>query len=152
MVEKSGIKIICENRKGRFHFEVLESFEAGIMLTGSEVKSLRAGGANIGDSYGMINKNEIFLLHTHIAPFKGAGVFNHEPMRMRKLLLHAHQISKLIGKVNEKGFALIPLKLYFKEGKVKVELALGKAKKMFDKRATIKKREEDRGIARAMRR
>lgn len=147
-----SFKIICENRKSRFNYEILDTFEAGMILTGSEVKSLRAGGASIGDSYGMISKNEIFLLNAHIAPYKGASSNNHEPLRMRKLLLNRHEIDKLIGKTHEKGLTLVPLKMYFKKGRAKVELGLGKGKKKGDKRAAIKKREEDRSIQRAMKR
>ena len=122
------------------------------MLTGSEVKSLRQGGANIGDAYAMIKDNGVLLIHAHIAPYKGAGLFNHEPLRTRKLLLHKEEIKKLIGKTTEKGLSLIPLKFYFKEGKAKVELGLCKGKKSGDKRETIKRREQDRDMQRAMRR
>lgn len=145
-----GIKIICDNRKVRFNYEILETWEAGMVLTGSEVKSLRNGGANIGDAYAVVQGGEILLLNVHISPYKGASYNNHEPLRTRKLLLHQHQIKKLIGQVQEKGLTLIPLKMYFKDGRAKVELGLGKSKKKFDKRATIKKREEDKQIRRVM--
>lgn len=147
-----SIKVICENRKGRFHYEILETFEAGMMLTGSEVKSLRNGGANIGDAYGMIHKGEAFLFHAHIAPYKGASHFNHEPLRTRKLLLHRHELDKLVGRTVEKGLNLVPLKIYFKKGVAKVELGLGKSKKKGDKRAAIKKRETDRDLQRVLKR
>lgn len=147
-----SIKIICENRKARFHYEILEIFEAGLMLQGSEVKSLRNGGANIGDAYGMINKGEAFLFHAHIAPYKGASHFNHEPLRIRKLLLHRHELDKLVGRTVEKGLNLVPLKMYFKKGIAKVELGLGKSKKKGDKRAAIKKRDTDRDLRRMMKR
>ena len=149
-IKVMGIKVICENRKARFNYEILDRFEAGMMLTGSEVKSLRDGKANMGDAYGMIQNGEVFLLNAHIAPYQAATYANHEPLRTRKLLLHAHEIKKLIGKVAEKGFTLIPLKMYFKEGKAKVELALGKSKKTVDKRQTIKKRETDRQLRRTL--
>lgn len=145
-----AIKVICENRKARFNYEILERFEAGMALKGSEVKSLRDGKAHLSDAYGIIQNGEIFLLNAHIAPYTAATFTGHEPLRTRKLLLHAHEIKKLIGKVSEKGLTLIPLKMYFKEGCAKVELALGKSKKTIDKRETIKKRETDRQLRRVM--
>lgn len=146
-----SIKIICENRQARFHYEILDSFEAGMILTGSEVKSLRQGGANIGDAYAMITDGAVLLFHAHIAPYKGAAQFNHEPLRTRKLLMHKQEINKLVGKTSEKGLSLIPLKFYFKDGKAKVELGLCKGKKTGDKRETIKRREQDRDMQRAIR-
>lgn len=145
-----NIKIICENRKARFNYHIIDRFEAGMMLTGSEVKSLRAGHANLGDAYGVIMNRAVYLLHAHISPYQPARHSNHEPLRQRKLLLHAHEIKKLIGQTQEKGFTLIPLKLYFKDGLAKVELALGKSKKTGDKRETIKKRESDRQVRRVL--
>lgn len=148
---KTGIKIICENRKARFNFQITENFEAGLMLVGSEVKSLREGGSHLSDAYASVKNGEMWLLQAHIAPYKHASlVFNHDPARPRKLLLHKEEIDKLIGKINEKGFTLIPLKLYFKEGRVKVDLGLAKSKTHEDKRATIKKRETDREVRRAL--
>lgn len=144
------IKIICENRKARFDYEILEKYEAGIMLQGSEVKSLRAGHVNLGDAYGMIHGTSAFLLNAHISPYPAANYLNHEPLRTRKLLLHGHEIQKLVGKTQEKGLTLIPLRMYFKKGKAKVELALGKSKKKGDKRESIKKRDQDREVRRAL--
>jgi len=145
-----GEKSIASNRKAHFNYEILEKFEAGISLVGSEVKSLRAGNANLSDSYAVIQNNEAFLLNCHISPYTQAGPFNHDPLRTRKLLLHRHEINKLIGKTQEKGLTLIPLRLYFKKGRAKVELGLGKGKKLYDKRETIKRREQDREMAKAM--
>jgi len=145
-----GIKIICENRKARFNYELLEKFEAGIVLTGSEVKSLRNGQANLGDAYGIIRGEEAFLLNAHISSYQAASYMDHDPVRTRKLLLHKREINKLIGKTKEKGLTLVPTKMYFKKGKAKVELALGKSKKGPDKRQAIKKRESDRQLRRTL--
>ena len=145
-----NIKIICENRKARFNYEIISRFEAGIMLTGSEVKSLRAGHASLGDAYGVIMNSGAYLLQAHISAYQPARHANHEPLRQRKLLLHAHEIKKLIGQTQEKGYTLVPLKLYFKDGLAKLELALGKSKKTGDKRETIKKRESDRQVRRVL--
>lgn len=146
----SAIKIICENRKARFNYQILDTWEAGLILQGSEVKSLRQGGGNIGDAYAILREGEAFLLNSHIATYQQASHNNHEPLRTRKLLLHKSEIKKLIGKIQEKGLTLIPLKLYFKEGRAKVELGLGKSKKMHDKRQSIKKRETDREVRRQL--
>jgi SsrA-binding protein len=145
-----GEKIIATNRKAHFHYEILEKFEAGMILVGTEVKSLREGKANLSDSYAIIQNNEAYLLNCHISPYPNAGPFNHEPLRTRKLLLHRNEINKLIGKTQEKGLTLIPLRLYFKKGKAKMEIGLGKGKKLFDKRETIKRREQDREMAKAL--
>lgn len=148
MSANDSIKIICKNRKARFNFEIEDAFEAGISLLGSEVKSLRKGKANLSDSYGKIRNGEVFLVDAHISPYEQASRQNHDPLRERKLLLHKKEIKKLIGKVAERGFSLIPLKLYFKNGKVKVELALAKGKKAFDKREAIKKKDQRRELER----
>ncbi|MBX7149134.1 SsrA-binding protein SmpB [bacterium] len=145
-----SIKIITENRKARFNYQILENFEAGLVLTGSEVKSIKNGEVNLGDAYGSIRNGEIFLLQAHVNPYKQAVYTNHEPLRPRKLLLHKREIQKLIGQVSEKGLTLIPLKLYLKEGKIKVDLGVAKAKNTVDKRDTIQKRESDREIRRAL--
>lgn len=145
-------KSVAQNRKARFHYEILEKFEAGIVLTGSEVKSLRADRANLSDAYATVQNGELFLVHCHISPYPPAARNNHEPTRTRKLLMHATEIERLIGKVKEKGLTLVPLKIYFKGNRAKVELALGQGKKLFDKRETIKKRESARQMARAMKR
>ncbi len=147
-----GIKIICENRQARFNYNISDKWEAGIMLTGSEVKSLRDGAVNLGDSYAMLKNGEVFLLQAHISPYKGASYNNHEPMRMRKLLLNKSEIKKMEGKTHEKGLTLVPLKMYFKEGRAKVELGLGQGKTKGDKRESIKKREVDRNLRRVMKR
>ena len=146
----SDIKIICQNKKARHDFSIEDRFEVGIMLKGTEVKSLRNGKANLVDSYAIIENEEAWLLHFHIDAYTPATQFNHHPQRKRKLLLHKKEINKLIGKTKEKGCTLVPLKVYFKNGKAKVELGLAKAKKLYDKRAALKKKESDREIDRAM--
>lgn len=143
-----GVKIIAENRKARFNYEIIDKLEAGIMLLGSEVKSLREGGGNLADAYAHLYKGELWLANCHIAHYKAANQLNHEVLRQRKLLVHAKELERLFGKIQEKGLTLIPLSLYFKEGRVKVELGLGKGKKAHDKRDTIKKRESDRELRR----
>lgn len=148
MTNEQGIKIICKNRKARFNFEVEDTFEVGISLMGSEVKSLRGGKANLSDSYAKFRDGELFLVDAHISPYDQAGRESHEPLRQRKLLLHKRELKKLVGKVVERGFSLVPLKLYFKSGKVKVELALARGKKAYDKREAIKKKDERRELER----
>lgn len=143
-----NIKIICKNRKAFFNFEIEDAFECGIVLLGSEVKSLRNGKANLSDSYGKVRNGEIFLVEAHISPYSQSNRLNHEPLRERKLLLHKKQIKRLAGKVAERGFSLIPLKMYFKNGKVKVEMALARGKKTYDKRDAIKKKEQRRELER----
>jgi SsrA-binding protein len=147
-----GEKNIATNRKAYFQYEILEKFEAGLSLLGSEVKSLREGRANLSDAYAIIRNHEAFLLNCHISPYSHAGPFNHDPIRTRKLLLHHHEIDKLLGKTQEKGLTLIPLRLYFKKGKAKAELGLAKGKKLYDKRESIKRRELDREVGKAMKR
>lgn len=148
----SGIKVICENRKARFNYEILDKVEAGLVLKGSEVKSLREGKAQLVDSYAAFIKGELWLLSSHIAKYPAANQFNHEETRERKLLMHRKELDKLAGRLQEKGLSLIPLKLYFKKGRVKVELGLGRGKKVHDKREAKKKRESDREISRMMKR
>ncbi|MFQ5916106.1 MAG: SsrA-binding protein SmpB [Nitrospinota bacterium] len=145
-----GIKIICENRKARHDYTLEESFEAGLVLQGSEVKSLRAGRAHLKDSYADVRDEEVYLIGTHISPYDPASDMNHDPERDRKLLLHHREIRKLIGKVKERGLTLIPLKMYFKGGKAKVEIALARGKKSYDKRETLKRKEAEREVERAM--
>jgi SsrA-binding protein len=145
-------KIAAENRKARFHYEIGEKFEAGIALTGSEVKSLRSGKATIAESYADTRGGEIWLINSNITEYLQAGRFNHTPKRPRKLLLHKGQINRLIGAVEREGMTLVPLKLYFNDkGRAKVELALAKGKKLHDKRETEKKRDWDREKGRLMR-
>ncbi|HXG20771.1 MAG TPA: SsrA-binding protein SmpB [Methylomirabilota bacterium] len=148
--QKSGEKSIAVNRRARFDYHIEETYEAGIVLTGGEVKSLREGRANLKDSYGRIDKGEAFLLNAHISNYEPAHYFNLEPTRTRKLLLHKKEIMRLMGKVQEQGLTLIPLRLYFKNGHAKVELALARGKKLYDKRETTREREVKRDIARAM--
>lgn len=150
MIIPMGIKIVAQNRKAGFNYHFLERFEAGIVLMGSEVKSLRGGGVHLGDAYALVKGGELFLINSHISPYPPATTLNHEPLRTRKLLLKKREIEKLIGKLKEKGLTLIPTKIYFKEGRAKVELALGKGKKFFDKRESMKKNESRRAISRAL--
>ena len=144
-----AIKIITENRKARHDYFIIETFEAGIVLRGTEVKSLREGKANLKDSFAAVEKEEVFLHNCHISPYIHGNIYNHDPLRIRKLLLHKSEINKLIGKTVEKGLTLIPLKLYFKNGVAKAELALAKGKKLHDKREDIKKKTAMREIEKA---
>ena len=148
---KSGLKVISNNRKARFNYFFKEFFEAGIVLMGSEVKSLRDGKANISESYAFDSNGEIFLINSHIPSYKESSYNNHNPKRNRKLLLNKREINKLMGRVNREGFTLIPTKLYFKKGKAKVEIAVAKGKKQYDKRHTKKKRDWNRERARFFR-
>ncbi len=143
-----GEKLICQNRKAFHNYFIEETVQAGISLLGSEVKSLREGKVNLGDSYGDIKKSEVFLVDAHISPYPQANRLNHDPLRTRKLLLHKKEIKRLIGKVEQKGYTLIPLKLYFVDGRAKVDLALAKGKKLFDKRETLKKKTMEREMER----
>ena len=148
---KSGLKIISHNRKASFNYFFEDFFEAGIVLRGSEVKSLRSGKANISESYAFDNNGEIYLVNSHIPSYKESSYNDHNPNRHRKLLLNKREINKLIGKINREGFTLIPTKLYFKNGKAKVEIAIAKGKKHFDKRYVKKKRDWNREKARFFR-
>ena len=141
-------KLICQNKKAFHNYFIEETYRAGISLLGSEVKSLRDGKVNLGDSYGDIKKGEIFLVDVHISPYPQANRMNHDPLRKRKLLLHKREIRRLIGKVEQRGYTLIPTKLFFVDGRVKVDLALAKGKKLFDKRETLKKKTMDREMER----
>ncbi|MFZ5645962.1 MAG: SsrA-binding protein SmpB [Bacillota bacterium] len=142
-------KVITMNRKARHEYHILETFEAGIELTGTEVKSLRAGKANLQDSYARVENSELMLYNMHISPYDQGNRFNHDPKRPRRLLMHRHEIMRLLGKVREKGFSLIPLKMYFKRGWAKVELGLGKGKKLYDKREDMAERDAKRDLERA---
>ena len=144
MAQETDEKNITVNRKARHEYSILQTYEAGIVLTGTEVKSLREGKANLVDSYASLDKGEVWLHSAHISEYRQGNINNHDPVRTRKLLLNKSEIRKLIGKVKEKGLTLIPLRLYFKKGKVKVELALAKGKKVYDKRASIAKRDFER--------
>ena len=140
---------IARNKRARFDYHLLERFEAGLVLKGTEVKSLRDGKANITDAYGIVRDGEVFLLNAHIQPYARGGYVNHEPTQTRKLLLHRREIRRLIGAVERQGLTLIPLELYFKKGVAKVALALAKGKKLHDKRDTEKERDAEREMARA---
>ncbi|MEN6413880.1 MAG: SsrA-binding protein SmpB [Veillonellales bacterium] len=144
-------KPVAENRKARHDYFIHEAFEAGIVLTGTEVKSLRAGKANLKDCYARIENGEIMLYNMHISPFDQGNRFNHEPLRTRKLLMHREEINKLIGKTKEKGYTLVPLKLYFTRGKVKVELGLATGKHTYDKRQDLAAKDAKREMDRAFR-
>jgi len=141
-------KLICQNKKAFHNYFIEETYQAGVSLLGSEVKSLREGKVNLGDSYGDIKRSEVFLVDVHISPYAQANRLNHDPLRTRKLLLHKKEIKRLIGKVEQRGYTLIPVKLYFVDGKVKVDLALAKGKKLFDKRETLKKKTMEREMER----
>jgi SsrA-binding protein len=144
-------KIVATNRQARFEYNILESFEAGIALTGTEVKSLRTGKASLSNSFARIEGPEVFLQGMHIAPYAFGNIANPDPLRPRKLLLHKKEIRRLTNEISTKKLTLIPLKAYFKGGIVKVELGLAKGKKLYDKRAVIKKRESDRELKRILR-
>ena len=148
----SGEKLIASNKKAFHEYFVLQKFEAGLALTGTEVKSLREGKANLKDSYVNFEKGEAYLYSAHISPYTHGNRENHDPERRRKLLLHRRELDKLFGQLVEKGLTIVPLRLYFKKGRVKVEIAVVRGKKLFDKRETTKKRELDREAAVAMKR
>ena len=141
---------IAKNRRARHDYAILDTYEAGLVLTGSEVKSLRDGKANLSDAYGIVRNGELFLLNLHISPYERASYNNHEPTRTRKLLLHKREIRRLIGAVERQGLTLVPLELYFRNGRAKVTLALGRGKKLHDKREDLKRRVTERETARAV--
>lgn len=147
---EGGIKIVSDNRKASHNYFLEERYEAGMVLTGTEVKSLRDGKANLADSYAMFRGRELFLINAHITEYKQGNINNHEPTRTRKLLLNTAELNKLWGKLEIKGYSLIPTKLYFKNGKAKVEIAVGRGKKAFDKRASEKEKEVKRDLAKVM--
>jgi SsrA-binding protein len=147
---QGGRKIIASNRKARHDYSILDVFEAGVMLTGTEVKSLRLGRASLLDGFATIDDGEIFLRNVHIPEYEQGSWTNHEPRRVRKLLLHKEEIDRLIGKTKESGLTLVPLSLYFSAGKVKVELALARGKRTYDKRQDLARRDADREVARAL--
>jgi|TARA_B100000700_G_scaffold308210_1_gene385594 SsrA-binding protein len=153
MIKKtnSGLKIICLNRKASFNYFFEDILEAGIVLKGSEIKSIREGKINISDSYAIEKKGEIILINSHIASYKQASYSNHNPLDERKILLNKREINKLIGKMQREGFTIVPTKMYFKKGKAKIELAVAKGKKKFDKRSTKKNRDWNRDKARYIR-
>ena len=151
MSDESRISI-ARNKRARHDYHILETWEAGVVLTGTEVKSLRAGKANIGDAYGIVRDGEVYLLNLHIPQYEQGGYANHEPDRTRKLLLHRREIRKLIGAVERQGLTLIPLEVYFTRGRAKIAIGLARGKKEFDKRADQRRKDDERDMQRAMRR
>ncbi|WP_462269264.1 SsrA-binding protein SmpB [Desulfobacter sp.] len=141
-------KLIANNKKARHNYHIDDEYEAGIVLVGSEVKAIREGRVSFKDSYADVRRGEVFLRQLHISPYTFAYNANHESLRTRKLLLHSHEIKKLVGKIKEQGYTLVPLKIYFKNDKIKVLLGLGKGKKLYDKRETIKQRDVKRDMDR----
>ncbi|HEY9805840.1 MAG TPA: SsrA-binding protein SmpB [Candidatus Obscuribacterales bacterium] len=151
--DSTGYKIVSDNRQARFQYEILETYETGIELRGTEVKSIRAGQVNLRDGFALVRDGEVLLLNVHISPHETTNqAFNHDPRRTRKLLMHREEIRKLIGKVEQQGLTLVPLKMYMKRGWVKVDLALVKGKKLHDKREDLKRRDDKRDMERAMKR
>jgi SsrA-binding protein len=146
-----SVKVVSENRKARHDYHIHEVYEAGIALTGTEVKSLRAGKANMKDSYARVDNGELILHNMHISPYEQGNRFNHEPLRARKLLMHRYEINKLVSKTREKGYTLVPLKLYFSRGKAKLELGLASGKHTYDKRQDMAERDAKRDMDRELR-
>lgn len=144
-----GEKVFAKNRKAFHDYHLEETYEAGVVLTGTEVKSIRAGRINLKDSYARIENNEAWVLNMHISPYEQGNRFNHDPMRKRKLLMHRREINRLIGLTREKGYTLIPIKVYTNEGYIKIEIALARGKKLYDKRASLKEKEAKREVERA---
>jgi SsrA-binding protein len=143
-----GIKIVSVNRKARHDYFIIETYECGIELVGTEVKSIRAGQMNLKDSYAQVKNGELYLYGMHISPYEHGNVFNHDPFRTRKLLVHKREIRKLVAEQQLSGYSLSPLEAYFKDGKVKIQLAVAKGKKLFDKRASIAERDAERDVER----
>lgn len=148
-MSENHIKIVTVNKKAKFDYFIEDTYEAGMVLLGTEVKSLRLGRVNLKDSYARIKKGEVFVHQMHIGDYPFASYENHDPLRKRKLLLHNYEIKKLYGKANEKGFSLIPLRVYFQNGKAKMTIAIAKGKRRHDKRETIRRRDEKRDLDRA---
>lgn len=146
-----GIKVIAQNRRARHDYHIEDTIEAGLVLTGTEIKSIRAGRVNLKDSFARIQNGEVFLYNMHISPYEQGNRYNHDPLRTRKLLLHRREINKLIGLTKEKGYTLVPLKIYIKNGLAKLDLAIAKGKKLYDKREAMKKRDAEREAQRALR-
>jgi SsrA-binding protein len=144
-----GVKLIAQNKKAYHDYHIEETLEAGISLTGTEVKSLRVGRANLRDSYAAVEEGELWLIGVHISPYEQGNIFNHDPLRKRKLLVHSRELRRMYGKVKVSGYTLVPTKLYFKDGRAKVEIGLAKGKTTYDKRQTLAKKEADRDIQRA---
>ena len=152
MTKEENLKVICRNRKAFFEYAIDDLYEAGLVLKGTEVKSLRQGKASIDDAYARFRDGEIYLYNAHISPYSHAALDSHNPERPRKLLLHRYELKRLLGKVQERGFTLIPLRLYFKDDRAKVEIALARGKKQVDKRETIRRREQQREMERVRKR
>jgi SsrA-binding protein len=150
-VASDEIKVIAKNRKARHDYFIEETYEAGIVLTGTEVKSIRLGKVNLKDSYADVKQGEVFLNNMHISPYEKGNIFNSDPLRVRKLLLNRREINKLIGYIQQKGYALVPLQIYLRRGLVKVQLAVAKGKKLYDKRSDAAKRDAQRSMERAFR-
>ena len=150
MSEDGARKVVARNRKARHEYEILETFEAGMVLRGPEVKSIREGKASFQDAFARVEGGELWLHSLHISPYEQANRFNEDPLRVRKLLMNRHEIRRLVGKVEEKGLTLIPLEVYFTRGKAKVQLALARGKKLHDKRATLKNKQLEREARRAV--
>jgi SsrA-binding protein len=151
MAESTATKLIVSNRKARYEYHILDTVEAGIVLQGTEVKSLRDGRANLQDAFASFDRGELWLYNLHISPYEAGNRFNHEPLRRRKLLLHRRELRKLVGQVEQKGLTLVPLDLHFRAGVAKVSLALVRGKKLHDKRDDVKKRDAEREMARGSR-
>jgi len=146
------MEIVSTNKKARFNYEIIEKIEAGIVLKGTEVKSIRNRNVSIGESYAQIKDNEVFLHNLHISPYEQGNRENHDPIRVRKLLLHKREIKKLVAKTQQKGLSLVPLSIYLRKGKIKVELGIGRGKRLVDKREAIKKKTIEREIGRIVKR
>ncbi len=147
---EEGEKTVATNRRARHEYEIEESYEAGLALTGTEVKSLRTGRVTLGEAFARIERGEVWLHHLHIPPYDAGNIFNHEPLRRRRLLLHRYEIRRLEGRANQKGYTLVPLRLYFKRGVAKVEIALARGKRLYDKRETVGERDAARQADRAL--
>jgi len=148
-VRDDGVKQVAVNRRARHDYDIIETFEAGLVLTGSEIKSIRAGRVNLREGYAQVKGGEIWLYDVHIAPYTRGGYSNHDPKRPRKLLLHRDEINRLAGQVSQRGYTIVPLRLYLRRGKAKVEIGLGKGRKTYDKRQKIAARDAQREIERA---
>lgn len=146
----SDIKIVAQNKKARFNFEILETYEAGIELKGTEVKSIRLSKVNLSEGYISIDNSEAYLKQVHISPYEQGNIFNVDPLRVRKLLLHKYEIKKLIGETTIKGYTIVPIKMYLKRGKVKLEIGLAKGKKLYDKREALAKKDTERRMQREL--
>lgn len=150
IMAKEAVKSVAQNKKARHDYFIEETYEAGIVLTGTEVKSIRLGKVNLRDSYAYIKDSEVYISGMHISPYEQGNIYNQDPLRDRKLLMHKYEINKLIGHTQQKGLTLVPLQIYFKNGRVKIELAVAKGKKLFDKRQDIADRDAKREIDRRM--